>query len=483
MRDDVVVSSSTVVNSLWWKILERLTSQGLNLVIQIVLARLLLPEDFGNLAIISSIIGYCTVFVQSGLSTVIVQKNNLEKDDVSTMLVSSLGIALVLYLFLFWGASYISRLYDTDELVWPLRIQSLILFLGAVNSIQVALFSRVMQFKAIFFRSILSVPISGFIGIAMALGGYGIWALIAQSIASYLITIIYMSFNPLAQLNWGFKWERAKKMYAFSGKILLSGLVSTTGDTVRTMLIGKKYNAKALGYYDKGYSYSSLVTQIITLSMTSVMLPVFSRKQTDKQEVLRMARKSVGLTSFFMVPVLFAVIGMAEPFVILVLSEKWSPCIPFLMIFCLLRLPCCITNIDKQVYYALGNSSVGLYYELFLLVANIIMLIITVPISIMAIAVGATIVEFLGFIILVFYSHYYFDYKILDRFRDLFKPIINSTVMLGGMLLLNTIDASYGIKLVVQLLAAIVIYSTGVAVLRDKNAIYIYQIFKSKLSK
>lgn len=481
MEDNVVVNSSTVVNSLWWKILERLTSQGLNLVIQIVLARLLLPEDFGNLAIISAVIGYCTVFVQSGLSTVIIQKNELDKEDVSTMLVASLFIALILYLILFYFAPHISHFYNTDALVWPLRVQSIILFLGAINSIQVALFSRVMQFKSIFFRSILAVPISGFIGIIMALNGFGIWSLIVQSISMYLITIIYMSFNPLARLHWGFCWSKAKSMYAFSGKILLAGLVSTTGDTIRTMLIGKKYDSKALAFYDKGYSYSSLITQIVTMSMSSVMLPVFSRKQADQDEVLRMARKSIRLMSFFMIPILLGVVGVAKPLVIVILSEKWAPCVPFLMMFCLLRLSSCIINIDKQLYYALGNSTTSLYYESFLLTLNIIMLIITVPISVFAIAVGAVTVEFMGFSVLAIYSQKRYGYKLTERFDDLKKPLLNSVIMLILIYPINYLNMSYLGQLLIQIPLAIIVYALLAFITSDDNAKYVLQIIKTRI--
>lgn len=477
------VNGKMVAGALWWKMLERFTSQGLNLVIQIVLARLLLPEDFGQLAIISAIIVYCTVFVQGGLATAIIQKGDLKDLDVSTLLIISLGIASLLYIILFFLAPVISDYYSLPSLIWPLRIQSLALFLGAINSVQVALFSRAMDFKSIFFRSILSVPISGAIGICLAFWGAGIWALISQSLSSILITIIYMSFFPITHVKIGFSWESAKEMYSFSGKILFSGLISTFGDSFRTMLIGKKYNSSSLAYYDKGYSYSSLITQIVTLSMSSVMLPAFSRIQTDNSEILRMARRTVSLVAFIMIPALVMVIGMAEPLVILVLSEKWAPCVSFLMIFCLLRIPGCITNIDKQVYLACGNSTIGLYYETIMLIVNILVLLYTSTISIMAIAIGATIVEFIGNFILMVVSHYYYGYHLKDRLKDIWKPVFNSSLMLAILLFVGNLEIGYWSKLLLQIPLCFIVYYLGVKLTRDNNLLYLKSLVRSKINK
>ena len=220
-----------------------------------------------------------------------------------------------------------------------------------------------------------------------------------------------MAFDSNARLNWLFSFDRAKVLYAFSGKILLANLISGFGDTLRTMLIGKKYATDQLAYYDKAYTYSNYVTQSITLSLSTVLLPVFSQQQDDIEHLRAMARKSVQMTAFLVIPILIAVIATSKPLVILLLTNKWAPCIPFLMLFCLLRIPGCITSIDKQVFYAIGNSSISMYYEVFILISNVIMLIITIPIGIMAIAIGATIIEFIGCFIIFIVSKKVYKYK------------------------------------------------------------------------
>ena len=479
----MAISNQQIVASLWWKILERLFTQGVNLIVQIILARILMPEDFGVLAIIIAITNYAGLFVQSGLSTALVQKKELEPLDVGTLLISSLSIAAIMYLGLFFAAPYLAQGYKLPDLLWPLRIVALTLFLNAINSVQSALYFRAMRFKALFFRSFFAVLISGMIGIFMAYEGYGIWALVMHTLTNVLIIIIYMAFDSNARLNWLFSFDRAKVLYAFSGKILLANLISGFGDTLRTMLIGKKYATDQLAYYDKAYTYSNYVTQSITLSLSTVLLPVFSQQQDDIEHLRAMARKSVQMTAFLVIPILIAVIATSKPLVILLLTNKWAPCIPFLMLFCLLRIPGCITSIDKQVFYAIGNSSISMYYEVFILISNVIMLIITIPIGIMAIAIGATIIEFIGCFIIFIVSKKVYKYKLKERFSDLYRPTLYSISMAIAMYSVFYLGLSDLTTLIIQIITGIVVYFGLAKLCKDKNLSYIQLIIKNKLTQ
>ena len=477
------VNKNTVLDSLWWKVLERFSSQFMNLVIQIVLARILLPEDFGSLAIINAIIVYCAIFVQSGLSTALIQKKELEKDDAPTLLTVSLSIALLLYIPLFFCAPLIADYYNLSSLVWPLRVEALILFLGAMNSIQTAIYQRRMAFKSLFFRSLLAVPISGIIGIVMAYQGFGIWSLVAQSILHYVIFILFMSLDPSARFGLGFSKNSAKALYSFSGKILLSNLVAGLGDTVRTMTIGKKYSRDQLAFYDKAYSYSSLVTQVVTTSMASVLLPTFSRSQDERTNLLRMSRLSVRLICFIMMPILIGVAVASEPLVVLLLSSKWAPSVPFLVIFCFLRLPCCVTTIDKQVYFSVGNSSIAMYYEIGLLIVNLSTLFITVRISIMAIAIGAMIVELLGNIVLCIVSSRVYNYTLKYRLTDIWRSALSASVMAAVGLSVYLLHLSHIWTLCLQIVLCVISYYIMSRLINKDILKYVTNIIKNKLLK
>lgn len=463
------ITKGKVTVSLWWKLLERGSSQGINLVVQIVLARLLLPSDFGSLAIMVAITNYAAIFVQSGLATAIVQKKDLQPKDVSTLLTASLSVAGVIYVVLYFISPWIAEQYGLPSIIWPLRVLALILFLNAFNSIQTALLSRSMNFKTIFVRSILAVPIAGAVGIAMAYMGYGIWALVTHNLVNMLVVVVVMMFGLDYKLRIGFSWGRAKSLYSFSGKILLSSLVSGFSDTLRTMVIGRKYSTSQLAYYDKAYSYTLYINTIFGQTIQSVMLPVFSRQQDSVETIKRTARRSGSLTAFVMFPVMLGVCATAKPLVLLLLTEKWAPCIPFLMLFCIFRLFGCITYMDKQVYLALGKSQISLFFELGLLCANLIMLIITVPISILAIAIGATIVELLSAMTIFIVSKHVYGYKISERINDLFKPLFNSALMAIAIWSVSLFIENNVILLFLQVLLGVALYLILIKLSNDNS--------------
>lgn len=467
--------STGIINSFFWKAGERIMVQGLGLLIQIILARLLMPKDFACLAIIIAIVNYLGLFVQSGLSVAVVQKKELTKIDVSTLTSISLIVAIIMYWGLFFLAPYISDLYNVGNLIWPIRVMGVSLFLLAFNTIQTGLLQRNMMFRTMFFRSLLAIPLSGMIGISMAYMGFGIWALIAYNISNNLFVLLFMNMIPELRLKLGFSKRSAKEIYSFSLKLLGSNLISAGGDTVRTLTIGKFSNPNQLAYFDRGLNYSGLVTQVINTSLSSVLLPVLSRSQDDKEQLLAISRKSVSLSSFIMMPVLVLVAMLSRPLVLIVLSEKWLPCAIFLSIFCLLRIPGIITSIDRQAYYALGKSQIGLYYEIILLAFNLMSLILTVRYSVLAVAIGFTIIEYIGNGVLMLISSNVFDYTIGKRVMDIYKPTINVVVMALVMYILTFVFRNNYALLVSQLLIGGFTYILLAYVSKDNNLLFIKQ--------
>lgn len=470
---DKQIGTKLIINSFLWKFLERLFSQGLNLIVQIILARILLPSDFGSLAIIIAVTNFATIFVQSGLATALIQKKDLDDGDVSTMLTGSLLIALLLFIILFLLAPWISLRYNMPQLNWPLRVLSLTLFLSAINSVQTAILTREMVFKTIFIRTMCAVPVAGTVGIVMALSGFGLWALVAHNLVNTLVLVLVMAIGCKYKFRLGFSVVKAKELYSFSLKILATSLVSGFGDTLRALVIGKKYSTEDLSYYDKAITYSGYVTLIANATIQGVMLPTFSKKQDDLYGLKRMMRKSSRLTAFIMFPVLLWVIVCAHPIVILLLTSKWAPCIPFLMVFCLMRIPGCIATLDKQAFYAVGRSDIGFYYEIVLLVVNVGLLFITVPIGIGAIAVGVTLVEFLGTIVIFVFAKEIFGYKYGERIKDLYKPSMNSIIMASIVWSISLIGLNMLLMLMCQVIVGCVVYYLLAQITRDDSLQYI----------
>ena len=482
MKLNVDVNRGVVVKSFAWKTAERILSQGINLVVQIVLARLLMPEAHASVSIVVAITNYASIFVNTGLAQAIVQKEDIDELDVSTLLTASLTMAAVFYTLLFVLAPLGAIIFKTPELKWALRVQALILFFYAIYSVQTALLSRRMQFKKLFFRTLFAVVISGTIAIYMAKAGFGIWALIAHYLSNMLVIVIYMSFDKDLRVPFAFSFERAKKLYGFTSKIMLSSLVAGFHDTFRTMLIGAsdKYTKDDLAFYNKAYTFSGYVPQVVHTSMQTVLLSTFSRSQTDAEKLKQMARRSVRLSAFIMFPALIGFAVMCNNVVPLLLTSKWSPCIPFLILFMLLRLPGVTMSVDKQVYYALGKSEINLFYELGLFVYNFIMLLITVWISTMAIAIGATSAEFLGAFATFIISAKIYGYSLSERFRDLIKPTVCSLIMAGAALSTELLHLSDLPTLLLKAAVCVAVYLLIAIVTKDENFKYMITVLTER---
>lgn len=475
------ITKKTVVSSLVWKLSERFFSQFANLVIQIILARILAPEDFGSLAIILAIVNFLAIFVQSGLATAIVQKNDVDEKDISTLCIMSIGVATLLYLVIFFLAPVIADTYELPELKWPMRVLTLTLFPCAINSIQTAILSRRMEFKKLCIRSMIAVPTSGAIGIFMAYTGFGLWSLVAQNLSNMLIVMAIMSIGMHLPFNRGFSMEKAKAIYSFSGKIMLSSIVSSGYDMLRTMTIGRRYTTTDLAYYDKAYTYSYYAAQIVNSSITSVMLPVFSRKQSESRELHAMARRSCRLVSFVMVPVFLGGAAVAEQLIPLLLTSKWMPCVPFFVAFCLLRIPGCIAAIDKQVYYAMGRSGLTLTSEIVWFIVNSAVLIIAVPLGVMHIAVGAVIVEWLCTFLIFAISRKVYGYLWKERIKDLIRPLCNGLLMCLVVNAIKLLKLGNLPTLILQLIFGIIVYAALAIITKDDSLQYILKLIVEQI--
>lgn len=473
------INKAKVVSSLTWKLFERFVSQGLSLAIQIILARLLLPEDFGSLAIIVAITNYAAIFVQSGIATALIQKKDLDDKDVSTVLISCLILASAFYTILFVAAPFIANAFESDILVPTLRIQSLVLFLNVINSVQTAILSRKMQFKRLFVRSLIAVPVSGIVGIAMAYLGFGLWSLVMYNLSNMLVVVLVMNIGNDLRTKLGFSMEKARTIYSFSSKILVTSFVSGGYDLMRTMAIGKKYNTNDLAFYDKAYSYSYYVVNILNSSISSVMLPTFSKKQDDINEIKLIARRSTKLSAFVMIPLMVGIATIATPLVRLLLTEKWMECVPYLMIFCMLRIPGVFMAIDKQIFYAIGRSEINMYYEICLFIINIIALIISLKMGVLWIAIFACAIEYIGLIAIFTLSKKFVNYNFKERLLDLWKSIVSSIVMFVGLNFIN-LQTSDLVTILAKFIIGVVVYLLMSMILSDDSLKYIFSIVKRK---
>ncbi len=305
--------SGKITSGAIWKLLERFGVFGVQFLIQIVLARKLDPSYYGMLTMMTVFTTIANIFVQTGFNTSLVQNKDVTEKDYSSVFWVSLLIAFGLYGIIFVSAPFIAHFYKMPQIVLPLRILALILIPGAFNSIQVAKATKEMNFKKIFFGNVWGVTISGVIGIFCAYNGFGLWSLVIQNLLNITISSLVMLFTvkwfPRLVLN----LSRVKVLFSFGWKILVSALFNTLYSDLSSLLIGKKYNAATLGFYNRGMQFSQITINPIDSVMQSVLLPAMSKEQDNREYVKAIVKKAISLCSYIVCPILAGLAAGATP--------------------------------------------------------------------------------------------------------------------------------------------------------------------------
>lgn len=343
-------------SSFLWKLLERGGYQGIQFVVQIILARLLSPADFGALAIIVVFVNLANVFVQSGFNTAIIQAKEIDDDDCSSVFWFSMAISVVLFAALFAFAPVIALFYHFDSIVNPLRALGVVLFVNSYNSVQTALASRSLDFKKIFYSTLFAVVVSGCIAIVLAYLGFGLWSLVVQAFLYQMASCIALAFMVSWRPRFVFNAKRVFELFGFGWKICATSIIDTLYLNAYDLVVGKVFSPAILGLFSQGKKFPNTVNALVDGSLQSVMLSFTSRINDDLDKV-RSSMRTTLIASSYTVSLLMGMLAFSAPvFIPLLLSEKWSEAVPFLQIFCLYYAlqPLQTTNI--QVVSALGRS-------------------------------------------------------------------------------------------------------------------------------
>ena len=354
----------STISSLFWKIFEKGGRAAIELIVQIVMARLLAPEQFGALAIMLVFVNVGNVVVQSGLNTALVQSPEVDEDDCSTVFWISLAISIVLYVIVFLLAPVVASFYETDHIVWPLRVLALILIVNAYNAIQVSIVQRTLHFRKVFNATITSVVISSIIGITSAVAGAELWALVAQQLSYQFCNCAVMAFQVRWRPRFVFNSSRSRELFSFGWKLLVSGLLDQGYQSLADLIIGKQFSAAQLGFVSQGEKYPRALGSMLDGAIQPVMLSAVSRVQEDIGCVKRLMRRALKTSTYLILPCMTLFALMAEPIVRLLLGEQWVPCVYFLQVCCFTYALLPIHTSNLQALNAMGRSDLFLKLEL-----------------------------------------------------------------------------------------------------------------------
>ena len=369
---------TTTIKSLFWKLFEQGGTAVVTLVVQVVMARLLAPEEFGILAIMLVFVNVGNVIVQSGLNTAIIHDPDVTEEDYSTVFWMSFSISVVLYLLVFVFAPAIAGFYKITSAITPLRVLVLVLIVNSYNAIQEAIVARNFEFQKTSRATWAAAIVSGTAGVGAALAGAGLWALVIQQLLQQITKCVVLA----AQVPWKpklvFNRARAVVLFRFGWKLLVSGVMDQAYQSLSDLLIGAVFNKTDLGYVSQGKKYPFYLGAMLDGTIQPVMLSAVSSVQSNIDHVKRLTRRALKTSTFIIVPSMTAFALVARPLVIILLGEKWLPSVPFLRMYCFVYALLPIHTTNLQVLNGMGRSDLFLKLEVYKKIIGLTVMCITV---------------------------------------------------------------------------------------------------------
>lgn len=473
-----------VFDNLIWKLLERFGVQGIQFVLQIILARILAPEDYGVLSLMIIFTTLANVLIQNGFNTSLIQNKDVTEEDYSSAFWVSLGTAVILYAVFFFAAPFIAEFYLMPEMVLPFRVLSLVLIPGALNSVQVAKVSREMDFKKVFYSNIAAIIISGAAGVIIAKMGGGIWALVAQNILTVTVAAAVMLFTVKWHPKFVLNIKRVKVLFTYGWKLLASALIDTLYQNLNSMVIGKKYNADMLAYYNRGKQFPQFIVNAVNGAIQSVLLPAMSSEQDDSNKVKNLMKSSMNIGVYFIFPMMAGLAGIAEPMVSLLLTDKWLPCVPYLRIFCFSLAFWPVHTSNLQAINAVGRSEIFLKLEVIKKIYGLIILMIAVFCfdSPIAIAMTGVVTAVISCYVNAFPNKKLIGYSYFEQMKDIAPTFIISAIMFAVVYMIGKIGLSSIAAIVVQVTAGIAVYLLLSYVTKNKSFLMCLKFVREKMN-
>lgn len=448
-------------------------TQGIQFILMIVLARLLLPEDFGLVVIVSIFITIAGVFIERGFSEALIQKKNPDELDFSSVFYLNIIVALVLYGLLFYTSPFISLFFEEPKITLILRVLSFVLFFKAFNLVHNVILSKSMQYKKLFLSSLGAIIFSSFIGITMAYSNFAVWSLVGQQLSYQLLFTMILWFVVGWRPKLIFSLERIGTLFSFGSRLLLSSILYIIYINLQSFVVGKMYNATVLGYYNRGMQLPSTIVNNFNGSIQTILFPALSSQQDNKNAVKAMLRKTVVTSSFIIFPLMVGLAVTAESVIKILLNDQWLPTVPFLQIFCAYYTLWPLDTSNIQVIKALGLSKLYLKLEILKTIFGLIMLIIAIQFGAHALAWGVFASGIFSLILGGYNISKIVNYSYIEQLTDIIPPLFLSLMMGGIVGGIESFEWSTTIILLLQIITGAVVYVGVSTVFRLKGFNYL----------
>ena len=476
-------NKNTTIKNFIWRFAERCGAQLVTFIVSIVLARLLAPEDYGTIALVTVFTTILQVFVDSGLGTALIQKKDADDLDFSSVFYFNFFVCIVLYIGMFLAAPIIAGFYGDSSLIPIIRVISLTIVISGVKGIQQSYVARNMLFKRFFFATLGGTIFSAFLGIGLAYAGFGVWAIVAQQLSNTAIDTLILWITVKWRPKKMFSWNRLKGLLSFGWKLLVSSLLDTVYNNLRNLIIGKFYSSADLAYYNQGDKFPKIIVTNINSSIDSVLLPTLANEQEHIDRVKSMTRRAIKTSTFIMAPLMMGLAFCATSIVKIVLTDKWLPCVPYLQIFCVTYMFWPIHTANLNAINAMGRSDYFLKLEIAKKAIGLILLLSTMRFGVMVMAYSLLISSITSQIINSWPNKKLLGYGYFEQLRDILPSVLIALFMGGCVNLVKLLGFSDFLMILVQVPLGAFIYVGLSALFHLEAYVYLKSVFLSIVGK
>ena len=458
-----------------WSSLDAFLGQGITFLVGLVLARLLSPEEYGLIAIITIFISVFNSIVDSGFSNALIRKQDATEADYNTVFYTNLAISAVLSTALFFGAPRIADFFSRPQLTSLTKAMSSVVIINAFAIVQNIRLTKNIDFKTKTKVSLIASLTSGVIGIAMAFGGFGVWSLVAQQISKQLLNSVFLWFFIRWMPKLLFSWKSFKEMFDFGWKLLVSGLINTIWTEIYQVIIGKFYQPQTLGQYTRAQQFSSIFSSNLTSIIQRVSYPVLSQLQDDKERLKSGYKRIIKITMLVSFVLMLGLAAIAKPMILVLIGDKWLPAVPFLQILCFNMMLYPLHSINLNMLQVQGRSDLFLKLEIVKKIVGVIPLCLGIFVNIYYMLIGSVFVGFFSYFLNARYSGPFLNYSIKEQVKDIMPGFSIALLVALPVYAISYLPLNPFILLPMQLLVGLLI----VLILCEKAGLEEYKEIKS----
>lgn len=469
-----------------WNFASLLMTRGAGTIFTLFLARLLAPEAFGLIAMVTIVFELANTFINSGLGTALIRSKSVSNTDFNTVFYTNIALSSISYIVLFIASPYVAKFYNQPELTLLIQVMGLAVFINATNIVQSAIFNREMNFKALMKSNTLSVVLSGVLGVLAAWYGMGVWSLVVQSLSATCISAIALWYMSNWRPKLEFSYDSFTTLFKFSKNLLAEGLLDVIFRNSYILVIGRLFSAEVTGLYFFANKLSNLISQQLTSAIQQATLPALATMQ-DETEALRVKyRQIIQITMFIIAPVMALLAAVSPILVPLALKESWAPAVPYLQLLCIIGALYPLHAINVNLLLVKGRSDILFKIGLVKRVISVAFLFLAVPYGVIGIIIGQVISSSINLIPNTYFTSRLINYSLFDQFKDVIKPVFSAFIAgaCSWYLITLIVNSLHHLLLIILSgLIGIIVYLLVSFMTRSEGLLLLIRVYNTKLKK